>query len=628
MMTLAAAGFSAGATSVTYTKGGAGEPAVFGTTRAETYDVAITLGDASFAGSKVVGLRAPLASTENVASPKAFITTRLATEKLETGGRVNVADIEMVDARIEDGCIVAEFKSDYTLDGSPVYVGYSFEVTEITSSNRQPVSGSKETTPGGFNFRSSRTYSVWKDISEAQNFTSDMVVMLEGDFRKNGASLRIGYAPKTEPNKAFSVPVVITNKGSEPFRSFEYSWILDGEKGTGTYELDAPMDVEFGKSYGFRFDVDCDKADVGMHKLTLSLDKINGEENTVEPRESTIDMQVLMRVPVYRPLVEEYTGMWCGFCTRGFAGMEHMRKVYGNEFCLAVYHSSNVQVDHMEVPGLAFPNSPGGYPAAYINREEKIDPYHGRIVNGSLPKTFNFESDWLETRRQPTDIYIKVGADWLDEGKSTVNIDSEVVFIENPGDVDYGIGYILVADDITNRDDDPMFDPWVQNNNYWGAAIEIPEMEMFSKGDSEMFNLTYNDVALINTGRAPLENSLPARLEKNTAYAHSYSMNVASIKGVDGVELVQNRDAMRVIACVIDRATGNVLNSAQCRIGSGMDSDDEYVAGVPVADVVSELVSSEYYDLRGVRVAAPVKGLYIRVDHYSDGSAKSSKILK
>ena len=80
------------------------------------------------------------------------------------------------------------------------------------------------------------------------------------------------------------------------------------------------------------------------------------------------------RVPVHRPLIEEYTGTWCGWCVRGLVGMELLRQRFGDEFIGVAYHND----DPMEIMYTNdFPSSFWGYPTAFIERSREVDPFYG-----------------------------------------------------------------------------------------------------------------------------------------------------------------------------------------------------------------------------------------------------------
>ena len=77
-----------------------------------------------------------------------------------------------------------------------------------------------------------------------------------------------------------------------------------------------------------------DKETCASH-LTQGLDdtesvnvlKVNGVDNEEEAvAEATTPVFVLNTLPRHRSLLEEYTGLWCGWCPRGFVALELLKE--------------------------------------------------------------------------------------------------------------------------------------------------------------------------------------------------------------------------------------------------------------------------------------------------------------
>ena len=63
----------------------------------------------------------------------------------------------------------------------------------------------------------------------------------------------------------------------------------------------------------------------------------------------------------HRPLIEEYTGTWCGWCPRGFTGMEMLRETFGEDFIGVAIHNQ----DPMAVLTTSqYPSNIQGFPSA------------------------------------------------------------------------------------------------------------------------------------------------------------------------------------------------------------------------------------------------------------------------
>ena len=75
-------------------------------------------------------------------------------------------------------------------------------------------------------------------------------------------------------------------------------------------------------------------------------------------------------VPVHRPLMEEYTGTWCGYCVRGLLGLQKLAELYPDDYVCVSYHNG----DPMEI-AYDFPSPIAGYPSAWVDRGMEVDPY-------------------------------------------------------------------------------------------------------------------------------------------------------------------------------------------------------------------------------------------------------------
>lgn len=596
---------------------------VAGTGRTETYDVAIKVTDPTLVGSKVVGVRVPMATTEKIVAPRAFVTTELKLDKVD-GKKQNVADWEYVDGSFDGGYLVAKFTKPYELTADGVYVGFSFTIDELTEVNMNPLLGKRQVDNNGCWIHTTRSYLSWSNESKNFNFTSSMQVELEGAFSNVGGGLTISEDVFVQMNEGFKVPVIYHNFGGEPIKTIEYSYSMGDVTGTGTKTFDRALSVQFGCDYSF--DLDIEKGiDAGVYELAITIDKVNGEENTIPTRTATCNLEVFKRKPVHRPLVEEYTGMWCGYCPRGFATMDYMKRIYGDDFVGLAYHCHAYSGDYIAVmPSSSFPSPVSGYPKAYIERVDVMDPYHGRkeadddpssVING-----FNFEKFWTRYREEFTPAAIEVYAWWNEEDKSKIDCRSVVTFCrEMPNS--YKVEFILAHDGMQENVQEGKDPTWLQQNNYVNSFnyLEIEEMEQFVNGQFMMGNLVYNDVVLGTSRLYEFDDNLAGK-SVNVDYNSYFTFDTSKCTSLlDKKNLVQDKNKLRVVAVVIDKVNGRVLNSAQCAVSS--ENGVETIESVP-----ADVVSIDYYDLAGRRVADTTEGIVIKVVRFSDGTSLTSKL--
>ena len=103
--------------------------------------------------------------------------------------------------------------------------------------------------------------------------------------------------------------------------------------------------------------------ETGDQELSITISEVNGQPNGDKAATTAIPLRVYPFLSVNRPLVEEYTGLWCGYCPRGYVALETMKELYPDRFVGIAYHSG----DDMG-SGVEFPTYPDGFPAGFINR--------------------------------------------------------------------------------------------------------------------------------------------------------------------------------------------------------------------------------------------------------------------
>ena len=134
----------------------------------------------------------------------------------------------------------------------------------------------------------------------------------------------------------------------------------------------------------------------GAYPYTITITKVNGEANEdAYPSVSGV-CNVYNTLPKHRSVVEEYTGTWCGYCPRGFVGLEEMNRLYPDDFIGISYHNG----DPMEITS-QFPSDVNGFPDCWLDRKgqpvERADcPYELGFVLTQDGMT-GTESGWTQS---------------------------------------------------------------------------------------------------------------------------------------------------------------------------------------------------------------------------------------
>lgn len=611
-----------------------GETVFTGNGVAESHDVAIRISNPSVVGKKITGFSVVVPTTAEVTATTGWLSSRLDT-KVESGIRHNDADIVEVDGSLENGVLTVTFAEPYTIPMDGVYVGYSLTIPTKSDveESKAPVAVVAGSDEEGLFMRSSRKNRYWVNNSAELGMVSAMQVHICGEFLSNSAAfgsfegMRMLYG---QENK-LSIPMF--NAGDNEISSCEWTYQVAGMSGVGAASFATPVPARLGSKVGV--DVPFPAIDeYGTYPATLKITKVNGAANNSSVESTTSNIKVIPFNPVCRPLVEEYTGTWCQYCTRGIAGMEEMNRRYGEDFVGICIHSGDTMQIITEYPAGVYPS---GLPGAAINRVKLTDPYYG---DGD--EEMGIDGVWQKYRQSECNANVYANARWTDESCQTMLIDASAIFIENIENANYRIGCCMVADNLHNA-------LWKQVNAYNGASVDpdMPLYEWTTKGGS-VADVNYNDVAVYFPDLNGVEGSVPGSVKAGEVYSHQFEYNVADVLNVrsywtpvldeegeqaydeSGVAIktpinlaeragVEN---LRVVVMLIDRDTNAVVNS--CKTGY---VEIAGVKGVSV-DETSPVIDTVWYDLTGRRVANPAAGIYIRVDMHANGAHTATKQLR
>jgi len=319
---------------------------------------------------------------------------------------------------------------------------------------------------------------------------------------------------------------------------------------------------------------------------------------------------VLEVVPQHRPIVEEYTGTWCGWCTRGLAAMKALSERYGDDFIGVAYHNG----DPMEIMSSSeYPSSISGFPGAYIDRVYEVDPYYG--YDYSTPLGVADVIDYRATELALADVSVK--ASWVDEEKSALNATADVYFAASSNEDIYRVEMMLVEDDM-HGDAGTEWDQTNYYSSYAGLYDSDPNIKEITEWPATVEGYHFNDVLVATSGI--IDGSLPANIITLEVYNTSYEFYPDEITNTSGEALVQDKDKLNVIALVVNTRTGEVVNATKAAVGSSAVNE--------VFDALKTLDSVRYYDLQGREVCNPSSGnIYIKQMRYTDGSQVSIKVL-
>lgn len=314
--------------------------------------------------------------------------------------------------------------------------------------------------------------------------------------------------------------------------------------------------------------------------------------------------------PKKRALLEEYTGTWCGWCARGFVGLERMYELMGDECVSVSFHNRDVMT-FADGFNKKYPKTIGGFPVAYIDRRKVTDAYAG---NG-YGQHFGIDTTYTLACKQEAAGEIGCKAYFADAAQTKVRCDVTVRFPASHARNPYRVGLLLTADSLTGEGSS-----WGQVNYYstteLGAKFTDDDMKIFVEGATKVNGLVYNFVVVGYNSPTWEEGSLPASVAADKAYTYTYTFDTGSDNDNCKGSIIQKKSCLKVVALLVDSSTGYVDNAIKEKVL--MDE------ATGVKAVTAESGRDVYYTSGGLRLKQPQKGL--NIVRRADGS--TVKILR
>ena len=568
---------------------GTKEVKYFGTAKKESFDVAMLLADKYTKGKKIETIKVPFPKNAEIGNVKIWLTKKLTLEN-----KKNVADVMTLDATMDDSTAIVKFATPYTIDSDTLYIGYSFDVVELTERTQLPISLINEKGVQGLWTHSSRTYRSWLDKSTYG--CSAMQVELSG-FNANDAYFEGFKDYYNQVNIATPINLTLLNRGYNGIKSIDYSYSVGDKKVSDRLTLDAPIPACLNASTEFTVTLPAIEAK-GKYPVTFSIDKVNGEANG-ETATANSTMAIYNKLPKHRPVMEEFTGTWCGNCARGWIGLEVMTRLHPDFIALA-YHSGDVMQVIDQKNFLGFDTENPAYPMANIDRVyTDIDPYYGADMT-----PFGIEEIWKKQAEILAPASLETEAAFTPDGKD-IKAKAILEFPEDANDADkYSIEFVLVTDGLHGEGQ-----AWEQSNyleeNEKGD-YPFPEADIFFAGSSSIPNMHYNDVVVATTRLRDGLIKLPAKVEAEKAFSIEGTITeVDSIKNMANYPVIQDSKNLRIVALLLNEK-GEIVNGAQAKV-TGYETTGIRNINTNAAEADVPAI----YNLQGHRLQTMQKGLNI-----------------
>ena len=411
-------------------------------------------------------------------------------------------------------------------------------------------------------------------------------------------------------NDGFQIGATFTASSTIPVTSVGLSCQIDGT--TYTAEADG-LNLVDGASTELMID-QIFNIELGSSISYSVTPYVNGEPYDV----MTCTTTQLSFMPRKRVLVEEVTGMWCGWCPLGIVALDSLHMRYGDDVIPIAIHI-NAGADVLALDDYAVALKQQGAPSGLFDRTKETGEPLVLVTSGPIERYvmdrggFGSLAEECFAKLPDAEINIEV----TDRGFRMVEVTTSTRFVKNP-DSSYRIAMVLVEDGVWNRN-------YYQNNYLASFPNRAPVGNFTFLPEVITSNFAFDHVAraVVDNAYFGLEGSVPDELVAGQEY--NFTKRITIPGGV-------NVEKSKIVAMLIDDSTGAVVNACQVStadpagiVGVGADDCDERVVVTPGSGAVvieaDGMVAASLIDVSGrtvvsasgngtVTLTAP-RGLYI-----------------
>ncbi len=489
-----------------------------------------------------------------------------------------------------------DLEKPFEIDGRRFYVGWKYLAT---TSQYAPVGFDGEVNAANPLFNN---FAYWYDGSDkaAPNYYPQFGNLCINAYFSTEKDVELAFPATlllpnvTRVDEEFEYSLNVRNFSTLPIESLTIETTFgDAEPIVRDVTLDSPIPVgEFGE---IKLTGVCDYESLEVPVTTRIL-KLNGKENIISDMTCEVPLVCSDNVFTRINVVEEMTGVDCGWCPRGIVGLEDLKKNHPDDVIVIGVHNYNYPNDPMSCS--SYLNwVVGSAPSATVNRDNVFDP-----------NSLTLEQEYLAQRGIAFG-GVDVKAVYSDEAKDAIDVSITTRFAQSYSVHSYALAIVRTQDNMG---------PFNQANNYAGG--KYGSLEGWSdKGNS--VSTIYNDVAREIIGFGGIDNSIPRPIVKGEDYEFDLKLKIDPYDAVMDVEnskitkLYADHPNTWIIALLIDRSTGKIVNAGRTRIeaaqlnpndpkntGYGVDAVDCDVVvagGVGSISIFGEFDSAEIYGTDG-----------------------------
>lgn len=499
-----------------------------------------------YAGLKVTGVRVGLAA--DASKLTTFVSTDLNAQPIVS---------KQQETAMSGLNSVTKFDTPYVITGEGFYVGY-----EYSGSNNSIGCSSALNTAGNGNW--TNFGSGWVNNGTSVK-TLNIQARIEGDVLPVDFNLVYVKDVAVKDNTPFNISGKLLNQSATKVYGYRLAYSIDGGE-----EKTVDFEETVSERSESEFTIPCDGvSQKGKHTLNVRFISADGEADVYDGNNSCSASLLTTSVSaVKRVLMEEFTGLMCGWCPRGIASIEACKEAYPDNFVAIAKHNYYSDTpEELKSPTYDYDaDGNSTWPYCVIDRIYAFDP-----VPSTSIKTVEAEIS------RGTIAGLEASATFVPGDDKHINAHATAQFTYSAPQVNYRFAFALVEDGVTG---------YKQNNNYAGG--KNGEMGGFENLPN-MASVTLNHVARMGyCVKDGIDKSVPTSISEFSPVSYDIVLDIPST--------VRNRQNLKLVAILLNKMNNTIENVAEVAVteqGAAAIADINGDTPTPDLEVVGGKIVAE-----------------------------------
>ena len=475
-------------------------------------------------------------------------------------------------------------RTPYEINNEGFYVGYYVKSTTGYFIR----CGGNESVANSFWIGNPEAGMGWSDISDGYGFgkLAFQILVEGGNFPSNSVTPNDFGQNFVLKGESVNVPITITNKGQNPVSSISYTIATEGGSVTPeTTLLLGSLAFNSSKVVDINFPAD---EETRKYKKTFTITKVDDQENTATSNSAEGFVITMKEKHSVTPVIEEFTGTWCGWCPRGMVGMEKVHETYGDQVVQIAAHSGDVM--EIDAYSSVINKFAGGFPSSITDRQFDEDPSFSGLKS-ALNNAFN----------RVAAASVELIATWETDAQKAVVFNTKTKFSYNDDNSQFALAFVLTEDGLKGTGDD-----WKQANYYSGQSVS-GDMDWWCKQGSSVSGVEFNHVAVAGWSVLNgISGSIDPVIDADVVQEYRH------VGRISGNSLIKDKKKLKAIALLIDRTNGTIVNAAQ---------SDIMEPGTAISAVSAKSnVPAALFSVDGRKLSTVEKG--VNIVRMTDGTVK------